>query len=168
MSLKYIKSACLILLSAILLTGSVVYVEEAIAEPIKTTPAPMLVEGNFIKTTPLQIVASPKLYLNKNVLLNAKFDKFSTLGLDYNIALRSSDDYISFLIKRDDTTHDIPLSEMKLFLKRDLAEKNIDLKTNDEIQIKGYVFSDALGDPWIDVNELTITKKAPDNNDDGV
>jgi lysyl-tRNA synthetase class II len=96
--------------------------------------------------------------------MNAKFDKFSTLGLDYKPAFKSSDDYISFLIKRDDTTFNIPLSEMKLFLKRDKAEKFIDLKTNDEIQIKGKVFSDALGDAWIDVEELTVTKKAPDEN----
>ena len=52
---------------------------------------------------------------------------------------------------------------MKLFLKRDVAEKFIDLKTNDEIQISGTVFSDALGDAWIDVNKLTLIKKAPEN-----
>ena len=39
--------------------------------------------------------------------------------------------------------YDIPLSEMKIFLKRDIAEKYIELKTNDEIQITGTVFSDA-------------------------
>ena len=100
--------------------------------------------------------------------MKAKFDKFSTLGLDYKPAFKSSDDYISFLIKRDDTTHDIPLSEMKLFLKRDEAEKFIDLKTNDEVQIKGVVFSDALGDTWIDVKQLTILKKAPEEKKDGV
>ena len=97
--------------------------------------------------------------------MKAKFDKFSTLGLDYKPAFRSSDDYISFLIKRDDTTHDIPLSEMKLFLTRTEAEKFIDLKTNDEVEIKGVVFSDALGDTWVDVKQLTITKKAPDAED---
>ena len=55
---------------------------------------------------------------------------------------------------------------MKLFIKREEAEKHIELKTNDEIQITGTVFSDALGDAWIDVTQLTLTKKAPDN--DGV
>ncbi|DAB09962.1 TPA: hypothetical protein CPT92_00680 [Candidatus Gastranaerophilales bacterium HUM_13] len=115
-----------------------------------------------VAATPLSIVDSPKTYLNKTVIMKAKFDKFSTLGLDYKPAFKSSDDYISFLIKRDDTTHDIPLSEMKLFLKRDLAEKFIDLKTDDEIEIKGKVFSDALGDAWIDVSELKIIKKAPE------
>ena len=100
--------------------------------------------------------------------MKAKFDKFSTLGLDYKPAFKSSDDYISFLIRRDDSAHDIPLSEMKLFLKRTEAEKFIDLKTDDEIEIKGVVFSDALGDVWIDVKQLTVTKKAPEDKKDGV
>ena len=86
--------------------------------------------------------------------------------MDYKPAFKSSEEYISFLIKRDDTTYDIPLSEMKLFIKREEAEKHIDLKTNDEIQIIGTVFSDALGDTWIDVSKLTLIKKAP--KEDGV
>ena len=49
---------------------------------------------------------------------------------------------------------------MKLFLKRDYAEKFIDLETGDKIQIKGKVFAAALGDPWIDVNEIVVIKKA--------
>ena len=115
---------------------------------------------------PLSVVNSPKLYLNKKIVMTAKFDKFSTLGLDYKPALKSSDDYISFLIKRNDTKYDIPLSEMKLFLKRDYAEKFIDLKSNDEIKITGTVFSDALGDAWVDVENITILNKAPEK--DGV
>ena len=53
---------------------------------------------------------------------------------------------------------------MKLFLKRDVAEKFIELKTNDEIQITGKVFSDVLGDPWIDVENITLIKKASEEN----
>ena len=103
-----------------------------------------------------------KLYIyGVYVIFNANFDKFSTLGLDYKPALRYSDEYISFLIKRDDTSYDIPLSEMKLFMKRDKAEKHIDLKTNDEIKITGTLFSDALGDAWIDTENITVLKKAP-------
>jgi hypothetical protein len=70
------------------------------------------------------------------------------------------------LIKRDDTTYDIPLSEMKLFLKRETAEKFIDLKTNDEIKIVGTVFSDALGDAWVNVDSITVVKKAPEKDGD--
>ena len=46
-----------------------------------------------------------------------------------------------------------------------MAEKFIDLKTDDEIEIKGLVFSDALGDSWVDVKELKITKKAPEKEE---
>ena len=128
----------------------------------QTTNAPKQVQAAATNVKSLEIVNNPKSYLNKRVLINAKFDKFSTLGLDYKPAFRSSEKYISFLIKRDDTPHNIPLSEMKLFVKRELAEKHIDLKQGDEIAITGVVFSDALGDAWIDVQDLKIINKAPD------
>lgn len=157
---KYIKSLSLIVLSAGILTTSAVCLEQVSAEPAVAPAAVQQASANTI--SPLSIVNCPKNYLNKVVVMKAKFDKFSTLGLDYKPAYKSSDDYISFLIKRDDTTHNIPLSEMKLFLKRTEAEKFIDLKTDDEIEIKGTVFSDALGDAWIDVAELKVIKKAPE------
>lgn len=162
-SVKYIKSALLIIFCSLILTTGNACFDRVTAEPAKSV-VQTAVSTNTIK--PLAVVASPKTFLNKKIIMDAKFDKFSTLGLDYKPAFKSSEEYISFLIKRDDTTFDIPLSEMKLFLKRDMAEKFIDLKTNDEIQITGTVFSDALGDPWIDVEKLVITKKAPDK--DGV
>lgn len=163
---KYINSAMLVALSAAILTTSAVYIEEASAQPVQ---APLKQNTTQVfQVAPLTVVNNPSAYLNKTVLMKAKFDKFSTLGLDYKSAFKSSEDYISFLIKRDDTTHDIPLSEMKLFLKRDTAEKFIDLKTNDEVEIKGIVFSNALGDAWVDVNQLTVTKKAPETKKDGV
>ena len=162
--LKYIKSAILVMGCAIALTTSTACFDRVTAEPVNTVVQKTQINANT--TTPLSIVSNPKIYLNKSVVINAKFDKFSTLGLDYKPALRSSEDYISFLIKRDDTKFDIPLSEMKLFLKRDLAEKFIDLKTDDEIQISGTVFSDALGDAWIDAENIVILKKSPEK--DGV
>ena len=157
----YIKSLFLLSLTAGLLTVSSIYYD-ANAEQAAKSASQQIQMQNGIYVKPLTVVNSPKTYLNKNIIMDAKFDKFSTLGLDYKTAYRSSDKYISFLIKRDDTSFNIPLSEMKLFLKREVAEKFIDLKTNDEIQIKGVVFSDALGDTWIDVSDLKITKKAPD------
>ena len=162
-SLKYIKSILVITVCALAFTTSSAYFNEATAEPAAATVVLDAAKGCV---TPMSIVNSPKLYLNKQVTMIAKFDKFSTLGLDYKPAFRSSENYISFLIKRDDTKYDIPLSEMKLFLRRSLAEKNIDLKTNDQVKIVGTVFSDALGDAWIDVSELTVVKKAPEK--DGV
>lgn len=124
------------------------------------TPSFAADNNSAISTTPLNVVAAPQKYLNKTVIMKATFDKFSTLGLDYKKAMRSSSDYIGFLIQRDDVVdHNVPLSEMKLFIKRDYAEKFIELDTGDKIQITGKVFSNALGDPWIDINKITILQK---------
>jgi len=124
-------------------------------------PVKCVEQANTTFAKPLQIVQNPSRFLNQNIKMNATFDIFSTLGLDYKKALRESKDYIGFLIQRDDVQdHNIPLSEMKLFLKRDYAEKFIDLDTGDRIEITGYVFSNALGDAWIDVNNITVLKKA--------
>ncbi len=108
-------------------------------------------------TSSLDMVANPTKYLNKVVTVKGKFDKFSTLGLDYAPAKRSSEDYITFLIQRDDVKdHNIPLSEMKIFLKRSEAEKYIELNAGDEIQFSGTVFSNALGDVWMDAEKFTV------------
>ena len=114
------------------------------------------------EASPLQIVANPGRYLNKTVIMNAKFDKFTTLGLDYKKAMRDSQKYIGFLIQRDDIKdHNIPLSELKMFMTRSYAEKFIDLNTGDKIKIRGKVFSTALGDAWIDILDINIIEKAP-------
>ena len=160
-SLKYIKSIVVVAVCALIFTTSSTYLSEASAEPAAANVV-TAVQGDTIQ--PIAIVNAPKTYLNKKVTMIAKFDKFSTLGLDYKPAFKSSEEYISFLIKRDDTKYNIPLSEMKLFLKRSVAEKNIDLKTDDEIKIVGTVFSDALGDAWVDVEQISVIKKAPEKN----
>lgn len=117
----------------------------------------------YVLVNPLDVVANPYRYLRRNIKIKAKFDKFSTLGLDYTPAMRSSEKYISFLIQRPDmTSHDIPLSELKIFLKKEVAEKNIDLDAGDEIEFTGKVFSTALGDPWMDVDSFKVlTVKKP-------
>lgn len=115
----------------------------------------------YTSVNALDVVASPNRYLHRNIRIKAKFDKFSTLGLDYPAAMRSSDKYISFLIQRPDSAHNIPLSELKVFLKKEVAEKHIDLDAGDEIEFTGKVFSTALGDPWVDVDNFTVlTQKA--------
>lgn len=118
---------------------------------------------NNTKITPLEIVANPQNYLNKTVKMEATFDKFSTLGLDYSPAMRKSEDYIGILIRRDDITdHVMPLPEMKIFLDRKTAEKYIDLESGDKIEIEGNVFSTAMGDAWVDITKLTvISSKKP-------
>jgi hypothetical protein len=159
---RYIKTYCLILVCATILTTSNICTDKVTAQTVVPQQATTVVCNP--NSLPLEIVASPKSFLNKNVTFKARFDKFSTLGLDYKPAFKSSEEYISFLIKRDDTNFDIPLSELKLFIKRKEAEKHIDLKSNDEIQVSGIVFSDALDDAWIDVSNLILIKKATDNN----
>lgn len=119
---------------------------------------------SYMAANPLDMIARPSFYLNKNVKIRAKFDKFSTLGLDYTPAMRSSEDYISFLIQRPDVPdHNIPLSEMKIFLKRSEAEKHIDLNSGDEIEFSGKVFSKALGDIWMDVDKFVVLTTKPKN-----
>ena len=136
------------------------------------TPTPTIVSAvvpqqqapiEYVSVNPLDVVANPYKYLRRNIKIKAKFDKFSTLGLDYSPAMRSSEKYISFLIQRPDiSNHDIPLSELKIFLKKEVAEKNIDLDAGDEIEFTGKVFSTALGDPWMDVDSFKVlTVKKP-------
>ena len=103
------------------------------------------------------MVNNPAKYLNKNITFNADFVAFTSLGLDYKPAFRDGTKYIGILIKRDDVkNHVIPLSEMKIFLSRDMAEKHVDLETGDKIKISGTVFSTALGDPWVDIKEFNV------------
>lgn len=119
---------------------------------------------SYKKVSSLDLVMLPSKYMNKNVKINAKFDKFSAIGLDYPPINRDAKDYISILIKRENVTdYNIPLSELKLIMKRDVAEKElVNLEQGDDIEIYGNVFSMALGDPWVDVvkvNILTIHEK---------
>lgn len=132
-----------------------------------TTPANTPLQSNntllvndCITVNPLDLVARPNFYLNKNVKIKAKFDKFSTLGLDYQPAMRSSEKYISFLIQRPDIKdHNIPLSELKIFIDRTVAEKYIDLDSGDIVEFSGKVFSSALGDPWMDASRFEVISK---------
>lgn len=129
-------------------------VTPVVTKTVTKAVAPELVYEN---ANSLDIVANPAKYLNKRVKIRAKFDKFSTLGLDYKPAYRSSEKYITFLIKRDDVVNNmVPLSEMKNFLDRDTAEKYIDLKPGDDIEYSGLVFSNALSDVWINVEKFTV------------
>ena len=138
-----------------------------VQQTVVQKPAAKLVTENCESVNSLDVVANPTKYLNKRIKIKAKFDKFSTLGLDYKPAFRSSEKYITFLIKRDDVlSHTIPLSEMKNFLDRDIAEKYIDLSSGDEIEYCGTVFSSALGDTWINVDKFTVlTQKSKDAKD---
>ena len=157
------KKLTYILLAITLFLGSVQGVGTVSAQTaVQTKNAAVTSSITPINVNSLDVVKTPQKYLNKTIVMNASFDKFSTLGLDYKPAMRSSENYIGILIKRDDVIdHTIPLSEMKMFLKRDLAEKNINLEADDKIQITGRVFSTALGDPWVDITDIKILQKNP-------
>lgn len=132
------------------------------AQDIKAE-VPSVPEADYI--APLVVLNNTAKYLNKPVHIRAKFDKFSTLGLDYPAAMRPSADYIAFMVQRNDVLdHNVPLSEMKLILKREYAEKFIDLDTNDVILIDGKMFSNALTDAWIDVDKIIIKEKVKKEN----
>ncbi len=113
-----------------------------------------------LNVAPIAVVDNPVKYLNKIITFDAEFVAFTSLGLDYKPAFREGTKYIGVLIKRDDVqNHVIPLSEMKIFMSREMAEKHLDLDAGDKIKITGKVFSDALGDPWVDITSLTVLTK---------
>ena len=59
--------------------------------------------------------------------------------------------------------------EMRGLSQKELAEKNINLDAGDEIEFTGRVFSTALGDAWMDVDNLKIiTKKNPPKKEENV
>lgn len=126
----------------------------------KAAQTPPINASEYTNTNALDIVNNPTLYLNKKVKFKADFDKFSTLGLDYKPAFKDSQKYISFLIKRPDIKdHTVPMSEMKIFITREEAEKFIELDSGDIIEIYGTVFSNALTDAWVNVEKLVIIEK---------
>ncbi len=150
------------MLAIIISAGIGVSINTVSSQPTATTNVsrPSAPQAQYTSVNPLELVSNPYRYLNRNIKIKAKFDKFSTLGLDYPPAKRSSEKYISFLIQRPDiTNHNIPLSELKIFLKKEVAEKNIDLDAGDEVEFCGKVFSTALGDAWIDVDEFKVVNK---------
>jgi len=106
----------------------------------------------------LELVDKPQTYLNTPVKIDASFDKFTALGLDYKPAFRDSKKFIGISIRRPDAPgqHVIPLSELKLLMPRDKAEKLIDLEGGDQIELTCTVFSTALNDPWVEVDNIKV------------
>ncbi len=151
--LKHFFATVLLFMAPILSATGAVYAASASQAPA------------YIKLTPNQAVNNPTQYLNKKIEITGKFDKFTTLGLDYKKAMKPSTTYISFLMQRDDVKdHNVPLSELKLFVKREYAEKFIDLNTSDTIKVKGTMFSTALGDAWAEIDSIEVISKAQTND----
>lgn len=110
----------------------------------------------------LELVRHADQWLDKPVAFEGTFNTFHNLALDYKGAFRDSKDFLSFLILRPDVGHhEIPLSELKMTYPRKRVNEIMDLQAGDKILVKGTVFSTALGDPWVDVDSITITQAAP-------
>ncbi len=123
-----------------------------------------IIDTSYQETTPLELVKNSKKWMGEKVSFQGTFVTFSPFALDYKGALRESKDYVAFLIKRPDAPqHVIPLSELKLIYPRKEADSVMDLENGDDILIKGTVFSAALGDPWVDVQDIVILHKNPES-----
>lgn len=131
---------------------------------VQKTPVATTQSLPTVMVKPLDLVANPSQYMRKHIVMTSKFAKFSTLGLDYKRAMRSSDDYISFMFLREDAVNNIPLSELKMFLKRNVAEKLPDIDEGDTVKVTGTVFSNALGDAWVDADSITVVNKIKKEN----
>ncbi len=126
------------------------------------TPA-KAVASSVISVSPIDVVNCPEKYLGKNISFTGKFVAFTALGLDYKPAFKDGSKYIGLLIERSDVKdHVIPLSEMKILVKRDDVEKVNEIDQGDKVKITGKVFSTALGDPWVDV--FTFENLTPKEN----
>jgi lysyl-tRNA synthetase class II len=73
--------------------------------------------------------------------------------------MRERKKYISLTLLRPKTQ--IPLGELKLAIKINDAQRHEYLSKiaeGDTVKIKGKVFSAALGEPWVDINQIQVTK----------
>ena len=140
--------------------------EEKKTEETKKKKEPIN-ESEFSPVLVGALLTNPQEYLGKKVKFRGKFSSFSTLALDYPPALRSSKEYISLCLFRNDTK--IPLGELKLAYPVDDAKENEiirDLQEDDLIEIYGQPFSAALDEPWVDIISLKKIASAPSKTKD--
>lgn len=134
--------------------------KEEVAKPIKNE-----VTACSKEITVQELVSKPESVLNKEVCFSGTFNSFSALALDYPPAMRERKRYISLTLLRPSTN--IPLGELKLALKIDDAQKHealAKIAEGDLVKIKGKVFSTALGEPWVDILQIQVTK-GPNSKD---
>ena len=163
--LRHCFAIGLLLLSLVSISGATIQAkQESKAVQPSVAPKAAVVETkqpiNYLNVEAVELIKTPERYLDKPVRFSGVFNSFSALGLDYPKAERKSKEYISVLILRPDVDHHkIPLSELKLFYPRKKTKALLDLESGMKVTVKGTVFSTALGDPWVDINELTFKKK---------
>jgi len=139
------------------------------AKDKKSETKPETVIENVQNVSTDQLVDKPHEYLNKNVKFDANFHAFSSIALDYKPAMRSSKNYLSFLVLRPNSK--IPFSELKLAMAVP-KEKDPDntmligLKEGDQLEITGHVFATALDEPWVDVLRVKKLSSAPEKKEE--
>lgn len=137
-------------------------------DPAKSPPkseAKGIIDHSYKEiASPLALLGDAEKWVDEKVSFSATFVAFSPYALDYKAAMRPSKDYIAFLVQRPDVPqHVIPLSELKLIYPRKKADEVMELESGDTILVKGKVFSAALGDPWVDVDDIVLLRKSPEN-----
>lgn len=107
-----------------------------------------------------ELVAHPKKYLNKKVDIEGEFHSFSSLSLDYPKALKDSKEFIGIILSRPDEA-EIPLVELKISVPLEMFKsKDISIERGDKLHLNSKVYAVALGEPWLEVKDLTIVEKA--------
>ena len=108
------------------------------------------------RTELVDLVSEPSKFLGKKIVIEGEFYSFSTLALDYEPAMRSSKDFIGLVLARPDQS-EIPLVELKIAAAlKSFKAKNINLEHGNKLAIKGKVYAMALGEPWLDVEEISL------------
>ena len=130
----------------------------------KQPPEPPI--ENVVNVNTNELVDKPHDFLGKNIKFNAKFFAFSSLALDYKPAMRSSKNYLSFLILRPEAH--VPFSELKLAMaipkeKDPTSQVLTSLKDGDEVEVIGKVFAIPMDEPWVDVLRLKKLASAEDD-----
>ncbi|MCA9789796.1 MAG: hypothetical protein KC462_08480 [Cyanobacteria bacterium HKST-UBA05] len=121
-----------------------------------------VLDPSYSDVETLELVRHANNYLDQKVAFNGIFNSFNGLALDYKAAFRDSKDFLSFMTFRPDVEHHkIPLSELKLVYPRQRVDNIRDIQAGDKVLIRGKVFSVALGDPWVDVDDMIIIEKGP-------
>jgi hypothetical protein len=136
----------------------------AAKKPKPTVAATPINKGSYDTVDSLDVVKNPAGFMGKKVRFTGVFSSFDAYALDYKPAFRDAKDYVSVLIRRPDTpAHTIPLSELKMLFPRSKSKTVRDLEPGDKIEVYGKVFSTALGDPWMDLDEVNILEKTPNS-----
>ena len=104
------------------------------------------------------LIQKPKSFKGKTVYLHGEFHSYSTIALDYPKAYRSSKKYIGIVLARPDKKN-IPLVELKLAVPlTQFKDADNSPEHGDEIYLKARVFEVALGEPWLDISQVTVIK----------